>query len=46
MYNWADGRKYKGDWRNNKMEGYGEFDWPDGRKYNGSYVDDKKEGEG
>jgi hypothetical protein len=33
---------YKGDWRNNKMDGKGEFTWSDGRKYVGDYVDDKK----
>jgi len=46
VYNWSDGRIYKGEWKNNKMEGTGEFKWPDGRKYEGQYVDDKKEGDG
>ena len=46
VYNWSDGREYKGMWRNNKMEGPGVFQWPDGRKYEGNYVDDKKEGHG
>ena len=46
IYNWSDGREYKGMWRNNKMEGPGVFQWPDGRKYEGNYVDDKKEGHG
>ena len=44
VYNWSDGRQYKGEWKNNKMEGHGVFEWPDGRKYIGEYVDDKKEG--
>ena len=44
VYNWSDGREYKGMWRNNKMEGHGIFKWPDGRQYEGNYVDDKKEG--
>ena len=35
---------YEGQWKNNKMEGYGVFSWPDGRKYEGEYIDDKKEG--
>lgn len=46
VYNWSDGREYRGMWRNNKMEGEGVFKWPDGRKYEGHYVDDKKEGHG
>ena len=46
VYNWSDGRQYKGEWKNNKMEGHGLFEWPDGRRYQGEYVDDKKEGMG
>ena len=46
IYEWSDGRKFQGQWKNNKMEGYGIFTWPDGRKYEGDYVDDKKEGNG
>lgn len=46
VYSWQDGREYRGDWVNNKMEGKGVFNWPDGRKYEGSYIDDKKEGLG
>ena len=46
MYKWVDGRKYDGEWNNNKMHGFGVFEWPDGRKYTGGYVEDKKEGEG
>lgn len=46
VYNWSDGREYRGSWKNNKMEGQGIFQWPDGRQYEGNYVDDKKEGHG
>ena len=46
VYNWSDGREYKGLWKNNKMEGHGVFEWPDGRKYDGNYIDDKKSGQG
>jgi hypothetical protein len=46
IYEWSDGRKYEGEWKNNKMEGYGVFTWPDGRRYEGEYIDDKKEGNG
>lgn len=34
-YIWSDNRKYKGEWRNNKMHGKGEFMWPDGKRYVG-----------
>lgn len=44
IYNWSDGRRFDGDWRNNKMHGSGLFTWSDGRRYEGEYVDDKKEG--
>lgn len=37
---------FEGEWKNNKMEGYGVFTWPDGRRYEGEYIDDKKEGKG
>jgi len=41
-YTYADGRKYVGDWSENKMHGKGVFSWEDGRKYEGDYYDDKK----
>lgn len=46
VYSWSDGRTYKGDWKNNKMDGKGDFSWADGRKYSGEYADDKKQGYG
>jgi len=30
-YLWPDGRKYEGEWKDNKMHGEGNFDWGDGR---------------
>ena len=45
-YKWNDGRKYDGQWINNKMHGHGVFDWPDGKKYIGEYYEDKKQGNG
>lgn len=41
-----DGRKYDGQWFNNKMHGKGIFSWPDGKKYIGQYLEDKKAGYG
>ncbi len=32
---WKDGRKYQGDFANDKKEGYGVYHWSDGRKYEG-----------
>jgi hypothetical protein len=42
VYTWSDGRKYEGEWKNNKMHGKGTFTWSDGRKYVGEYIEDKK----
>ena len=33
-------------WKNNRMEGYGEFLWVEGKKYFGFYKNDKKNGLG
>ena len=33
----ANGKKYEGEYKNNMMEGYGEFFWPDGQYYKGNY---------
>jgi hypothetical protein len=32
---------YKGQFKNNMMNGYGEFYWRDGKKYFGYYINDK-----
>ena len=45
-YIWPDGRKYKGEWKDNRIHGWGVFTWSDGRKYTGNYVNDKKHGFG
>ena len=34
-FQWLDGRKYIGNYVEDKKQGYGEFDWPEGRKYRG-----------
>ena len=41
-----DGRKYEGQWRNNKMNGYGIITLPKGNWFEGEFVDDKREGFG
>jgi hypothetical protein len=35
VFTWVDGRKYKGEYKNDKKDGYGTFEWPDGRRYEG-----------
>jgi hypothetical protein len=38
VYEWSDGRVFKGQWMANKMHGKGVISWPDGRKYSGVIV--------
>ena len=38
---WKDGKKYEGEFNNDKREGQGEFIWPDGRKYIGDWKNGK-----
>lgn len=45
-YYWNDGKIYKGNWENNKMNGEGEFFWPSKKSFKGTYKDDKKHGAG
>ena len=40
-YTWSDGRKYKGDYVNDKKEGLGTYTWADGRKYQGLWLNGK-----
>ena len=37
VFNWADGRKYEGEYFDDLREGKGIFTWPDGRKYDGEW---------
>jgi hypothetical protein len=37
IYTWKDGRKYEGEYKNDKKDGYGEYTWIDGRKYAGQW---------
>tara|TARA_B110000305_G_C18976336_1_gene419551 strand:+ start:232 stop:372 length:141 start_codon:yes stop_codon:yes gene_type:complete len=41
VFGWPDGRKYEGDYVNDKKEGSGNFYWPDGRKYEGGWKNGK-----
>lgn len=33
LYKWSDGKRYEGEWHNNKMHGKGFLVWPDGKEY-------------
>ena len=38
VFKWSDGRKYEGDYFEDKKHGIGHFEWPDGRKYTGQWM--------
>lgn len=43
---YADGRKYQGDFNNGELNGKGTFTWTDGTKYEGDFKDDLMDGKG
>ena len=46
MFMWPDGRIYKGEYVDDKKEGFGTYYWPDGRKYEGMWKNGFQNGEG
>lgn len=46
VFTWRDGRRYEGEYTNDKKNGYGEFTWPNGKVYKGMWRDGKQDGEG
>jgi hypothetical protein len=46
VFLWPDGRKYEGEYKNDKKHGIGTFYWPDGRVYKGEWADGKQHGKG
>jgi hypothetical protein len=46
VFIWPDGRKYEGEYKDDKKEGYGEFEWDGGKKYKGYWKNGKQHGEG
>jgi hypothetical protein len=46
VYNWADGSRYEGNWKNNMINGFGRYEWPDGRHYVGEWLDNKMHNKG
>ena len=46
VFTWPDGRRYEGEYKDDKKEGYGEFEWDGGKKYKGFWKNGKQHGEG
>ena len=46
VFTWVDGRRYEGEYVEDKKEGFGRFVWPDGREYVGSWKNGKQHGSG
>jgi len=46
IYSWNDGRKYEGNFYNDKKHGFGTYTWADGRKYEGNWAEGKQHGKG
>lgn len=45
-YQWSDGAVYNGDWKENKIAGFGIYEWLDGRKYEGEWLNNCMHGKG
>jgi len=45
-YNFQNGDKYVGEWKDNMMNGLGTYTWANGAKYEGEYKNDMKNGLG
>merc|ERR1719409_1677503 len=43
---WPDGRKYCGQYADDRKDGDGTFSWQDGRRYQGQWVSGKRHGIG
>lgn len=46
VFSWPDGRRYEGDYSDDKKQGRGTFQWSDGRKYIGGWYNGKQHGNG
>jgi hypothetical protein len=40
-YIWPDGRKFEGEFENDKKNGFGVMEWNDGKRYVGYWHDNK-----
>jgi hypothetical protein len=43
---WANGKRFEGNFENDKIHGHGMMESPDGKKYVGNWANDKKHGNG
>jgi hypothetical protein len=43
---WPDGRKYEGEYHEDKKNGMGTFTWADGKRYVGNWKKGKQHGRG
>jgi len=41
LFTWPNGKKYEGEFLNDKRHGFGKFYWPDGRTYEGEFFKGK-----
>ena len=46
IFEWPDGRRYEGDYLDDKKHGNGSFRWSDGRIYSGTWLNGRQHGEG
>jgi hypothetical protein len=46
VFTWPDGRKYEGEYLNDKKHGFGIFTFKDGRVYEGEWENGKQHGRG
>lgn len=46
IFTWPDGRKYEGEYSNDKKHGIGTYTWSDDKKYEGQWIDGKQSGIG
>lgn len=46
VFTWLDGRRYEGEYKNDKKEGFGVFLFRDGRVYEGEWKNGKQHGRG
>ena len=46
VYSWQDGRRYEGEYVNDKKHGKGKYVWANGKVYDGMWEDGKQHGVG
>jgi hypothetical protein len=46
IFTWPDGRKYEGEYYNDKKHGVGTYTWADGKRYEGEWQNGRQNGSG